>query len=71
MNENKFWICIWVLLSITLSFLFFLIAHYSNKSEEKIVDLIKSGVNPIEAHCAISMTQSNSLVCMSLIKNKN
>lgn len=71
MNENKFWICIWIIVSITLSFLFFSIAYYSNKSEEKIVDLIKSGVNPIQAHCAISMTQSNSLICMALINSKN
>jgi hypothetical protein len=71
MNETNFWLCLWALVIAGLLTLCGMDFHYTEVSEQKVVDMVKAGANPIQARCSLlggSTTDPTCLVFLSANK---
>ena len=69
-NEQKFWVSIWSIVSITLVGLVLTISSCTISQNGKITDLIKNGTDPIAARCSIVGPSSTEIaMCMTAGKH--
>ena len=65
-NEGKFWICINFIAAFALVAIVFFITSYWKDHNKRIVELIGSGVDPIEVMCAMQDDFGTHPVCIVL-----
>jgi hypothetical protein len=53
MNENEFWLKCWALVTSTILGVAVVMAAISIHADNKIVEMVDKGVDPIKARCAI------------------
>lgn len=59
-SENKFWLCIWAGLAVTVLALVLSGLTYNVHQQAVIADLINKGATPIKAYCAITGEESTA-----------
>jgi hypothetical protein len=63
-NYGKFWISIIALLVFTVLGITYLSTNYYKTMDQRIVDMITAGVDPIAASCAMSDTYNRQPTCV-------
>lgn len=69
-NDNKFWLCIWSILSTTvisivISIAFFSMSYWKDHNS-KIESMVNNGINPVAAMCALQDDYGKNPVCIVL-----
>lgn len=70
MDENKFWINIWSIVSLCFIILVMGFTTYNINSTNKLHDLISKGVDPISAKCAVSPSSLDVSLCTIVAMKK-
>lgn len=70
-DENNFWAGIWIVLGVVVMALTALVVYAGHLEDQKVVDLVSKGSDPIVAKCSLDFpTQSAApLVCVEALKN--
>jgi len=63
-HEGKFWAALWAMFLITLCVIISLSTNYWKDHNTKIVELIKAGVPPVEAICAMQDDYGKHPTCI-------
>lgn len=71
-KENTFWFALWTMAAGSVLLLFTLAAYSSHLEDKKLVEMVKSGANPLIAKCALSSMESSktSTMCVTLANAK-
>lgn len=63
-DESKFWIIISLIVGLTTATVTFLGVGYWKDHNAKIVELVKSGISPVEAKCAMQNDYGTHPTCI-------
>ena len=63
MEENKFWISVWLLVSVVIVSLITAISVVNIDTTKKMDNAIKNGADPLRVSCAYNPNQYNTAVC--------
>lgn len=70
-NDSKFWILINAIISTAFVLIVFISTAYWDNHNAKIVDLVKSGVDPVAAMCAMQDDYGRHPTCIVLAAKKD
>tara|TARA_R110000851_G_scaffold321887_1_gene487585 strand:- start:59 stop:277 length:219 start_codon:yes stop_codon:yes gene_type:complete len=65
-DESKFWLCINFIVASTLVAIVYFSTSYWKDHNQKVVDLINSGSDPISVMCAMQDDYGNHPTCIIL-----
>ena len=70
-NENNFWVGFWTLAGIVLIALTTLGVYAGHIEDQKVVDLVSNGADPIVAKCSLELSDRGAipLICVEALKN--
>ncbi|MFI4963625.1 MAG: hypothetical protein ACHP6H_07205 [Legionellales bacterium] len=73
MDNNKFWLGVWAICGTVLITLMLCISVSNQSSNEKILEMVKVGADPIAANCAIVglNNYSTPVICDHVSKKQN
>lgn len=60
MNENEFWITVYKLIALVVCTLILIVGGCSIHQQAMVVELVKTGADPIKANCGIMGPQSSN-----------
>jgi hypothetical protein len=69
-SDDKFWLGLWIVVIIVISGVLVLCGmafYYTGVSEQKVVEMVKGGANPIQARCSLLGTSSTDPMCMAFV----
>jgi len=69
-NEGKFWVATWAVCGVVFLGFFLIVSGYYMDKNAKITEMVKSGVSPVEAVCALSDDYGNNPTCVVLAAKK-
>ena len=71
-NEGKFWFSIWSTVICGVLMLCVIGAYSSHLKDEKLLEMVKRGADPLRAKCGLMSSESsrNNTVCVSLANAK-
>lgn len=70
-NENKFWILSSAIFSTAVVLITLISTMYWDNHNAKIVDLVKSGIDPVAAMCAMQDDYGKHPTCIVLAVKKD
>lgn len=70
MEENVFWIKVWLIIAMCFFVLVGSITIYNISVATEIMNLIEKGVDPISAKCAISPGNYDGALCATALMKK-
>jgi hypothetical protein len=65
-DESKFWLGVTVAFLTTVVLVSYLITSYWKDHNEKVVDMIKQGINPVAVMCAMQDSYGKNPTCVVL-----
>lgn len=70
-DENNFWVGVWALVGTFTIALFSLGVYSSHLEDQKVVELVSKGTDPIVAKCSLDFPSQGAapLVCVEAFKN--
>jgi hypothetical protein len=70
-DENNFWVGVWTLVGIVLIALCALGVYANHIEDQKVVDLVSKGADPIVAKCSLELSNQGAipLICVEALKN--
>jgi hypothetical protein len=63
-DTSKFWLSVWVVVGLTLSFITFTISDFYKTQDAAVVEMVKQGASPIEAMCSMQDTLGRHPICV-------
>ena len=70
MNDETFWISIWGMAAAVIMILILAVNNHWKHHNELVVDMVKSGIDPIAVKCALEDDYGNHPVCLVLAAKK-
>lgn len=70
-SENRFWVSIWALAAGALVSIILISSIYNAAQDNRITEMVESGVNPIEAHCAFAGERESAMCTAIALTAKN
>jgi len=56
-KENTYWFCLWTMAAAAILSLFALCAYSTHLENQKLVEMVRLGADPLKAKCALTSTR--------------
>lgn len=70
MNENKFWLGVWSLITLFIISIMITITIININYNNTILEMVVAGATPLEAVCSLSDSMGNNPTCIILSMEK-